>query len=87
MQLNDVIKSIGWYTGRAFVALPIQTDTTKNITNTDIGIGASLANIVRNVNYVKKMGGTFQLFDYANNNRTMYVQVRACNIAFKYKYT
>ena len=42
MQLNDVIKSIGWY--RAFVALPIQTDTTKNSTDTDtgIGIGASL---------------------------------------------
>ena len=42
MQLNDVIKSIGWY--RAFVALPIQTDTTKKCTDTDtgIGIGASL---------------------------------------------
>ena len=32
MQLNDVIKSIGWY--QAFVLLPIQTDTS-------IGIGAS----------------------------------------------
>ena len=42
MQLNDVIKSIGWYW--AFVALLIQTDTTKNSANTDtvIGIGASL---------------------------------------------
>ena len=42
MQLNDVIKSIGWY--QAFVALPIQTDTTKNSTDTDTGIiiGASL---------------------------------------------
>ena len=42
MQLNDFIKSIGWY--RAFVALLIQTDTTKNSTDTDTGIsiGASL---------------------------------------------
>ena len=42
MQLNDVIKSIGWY--RAFVALPIQANTTKNSTDTDTGIstGASL---------------------------------------------
>ena len=42
MHLNDVIKSIGWY--RAFVAFPIQTDTTNKSTDTDtgIGIGASL---------------------------------------------
>ena len=47
MQLNDVIKSISWY--RAFVALLIQTDTTKNSTDTDtgIGIGASLANSLK----------------------------------------
>ena len=38
MQLNDFIKSIGWY--RAFVALLIQTDTIKNSTDTDIVIGA-----------------------------------------------
>ena len=49
MQLNDVLKSIGWCW--AFVALPIQTDTAKNSTdsiknntgtNTGIGIDASL---------------------------------------------
>ena len=40
IQSNDVIKSIGWY--RAFVALLIQTDTTKNSTDTDTGIDASL---------------------------------------------
>ena len=42
MQLNDVIESIGWY--RAFAVLPIQTDITKNSTdtNTSIDIGASL---------------------------------------------
>ena len=42
MQLNDVIKSIGWYW--AFVVLLIQTDITKNSTDTDtsISIGASL---------------------------------------------
>ena len=39
MQLNDVIKSIGWY--QEFVALPIQTDTTKNSTYTNTGIGVS----------------------------------------------
>ena len=46
MQLNDVIKSIDWY--RPFVALPIQTDTTKNSTdtNTGISIGASLQGIL-----------------------------------------
>ena len=45
MQLNDVIESIGWY--RAFAVLPIQTDITKNSTdtNTNIGIGASLPRI------------------------------------------
>ena len=44
MQLNDD-KCIGWY--RAFVALLIQTDTTKNKTdsNTGIRIGASLLNL------------------------------------------
>ena len=42
MQLNEVI-SIGWY--QAFVAIPIQFDTTKNNINADtgIGIGASLS--------------------------------------------
>ena len=47
MQLNDVLKSIGWCW--AFVALPIQTDTAKNSTDsiknntgTGIGIDASL---------------------------------------------
>ena len=42
MQLNDVIRSIGWYW--AFAVLPIQTDIAKNSTSTDtsIGIGASL---------------------------------------------
>ena len=42
MQLNDVIKSIGWYL--VFVTLPIQINITKNsiYTDTGIGIGASL---------------------------------------------
>ena len=39
MQLNDVIKIIGWYW--AFVALLIQTNTTENSTDTDTGIGIS----------------------------------------------
>ena len=45
MQLNDVIKSIGWY--RAFVALPILIRYHQNSTNTNtgIGIGASLQKI------------------------------------------
>ena len=44
IQLNDVIKSIGWY--RAFVALPILIRYHQNSTDTDtgIGIGASLTN-------------------------------------------
>ena len=42
MQLNDVIKSIGWYL--VFVTLLIQIDITKNSISTDTGIriGASL---------------------------------------------
>ena len=45
MQLNDVIKSIGWYW--ALAVLPIQTDIAKNSTDTDtsIGISASLVAI------------------------------------------
>ena len=43
MQLNDVIKSIGWY--RVFAVLLIRTNIAKSSTDTDtsIGIGASLA--------------------------------------------
>ena len=41
MQLNGVIKSIGWYW--AFVALSIQTDTTKNTTDIYISILVSVS--------------------------------------------
>ena len=42
MQLNDVIKSIGWYW--AFVVLLMHADIAKNSIDTDTGIdiGASL---------------------------------------------
>ena len=36
MQLNDVIKSIGWY--QAFVSLPTQINIPKYSINTDTGI-------------------------------------------------
>ena len=43
MQLNNVIKIIVWYL--AIVALLIQTDTTENITDAGISIGALLFRI------------------------------------------
>ena len=57
MQLNDVIKSIGWY--QAFVALPIQTDTTKNSTDTDTS--ASLT-------YMQPYGNLMKLSYIAKTN-------------------
>ena len=49
IQLNDVIKVSDGI--RPLVALSIQTDTTKNGTNTGVGIGASLLIIMMNVKH------------------------------------
>ena len=51
MQINDVIKNIGWY--RAFVALLIQTDITKKSTDTDTGIGIGASLIIINHKQIK----------------------------------
>ena len=48
LQLNDVIKvSVGMH--RAFIALPIQIDITKNSINTNTGIGIDASLLDRHV--------------------------------------
>ena len=51
MQINDVIKNIGWYW--AFVALLIQTNIAKKSTDTDSGIGIGASLIIINHKQIK----------------------------------